>query len=430
MRVNLSLKTLPLFLLIMACGSKPHSAPSGEANLGARHNIEKFEVSNEWKPDQIEVVCASSPCPPQVGALLFVGRETDQKKIQIQRCTAFLIGLNRIMSNGHCDFLSTHKGYFVTQRVGGRKEIFEIKSVFDKRYTPSQTQAVDVAIFNLDRNVDYISPLKLASGPQIAFDKLIAFSIARSNENELSVERHECKVRRHEQIFPYSVSEGTEVIKSFDCVLKEGMSGSPMFAPGSDDVQAVHAASFIVDLLKPKEKLEQKSQMNHSLSISTNVRCLDLKEMKPEKCIKLSDEAIQKRINRNFRDTFNQFISAQQQIVDGVQLKPFPYNLKSKEDGVFEVILYPDCERESSRSRDSLPFVFEQVVFRFGNWGERYPHVLSRSEVRAKATMLVQSRFDVTMDWPKSPLPYLNPELDLRNLFGERFRVDLPLCSR
>ncbi|MGZ3724106.1 MAG: hypothetical protein ACXVA9_14280, partial [Bdellovibrionales bacterium] len=81
--------------------------------------------NSDWLPNQVSLTCALSACPPQVGVLIFATPTTDAK-VDIWRCTAFLIDGDKIMSNGHCDLSDQAEGYFVTRTDMPEKTVRKI----------------------------------------------------------------------------------------------------------------------------------------------------------------------------------------------------------------------------------------------------------------------------------------------------------------
>lgn len=406
-------------------GGSPNEAPSGKA--------ETSYVTTDWTPNEVEVDCAADRCPLQVGALIFAEAPANGQ-ILTRRCTAFLISADTIVSNGHCDGFAKEKGYFVTQRINGQKEVRAVSGVVFKRFTPHPKGAEihsgrpDVALFSLDRPIQGLPGLRLASGPQLSFTRLTAFAIMKSSGNRMSIEKHECYLKRHEAEFPFEINEAPDMIRAYGCRLLPGTSGSPMFADGSDEVQAVHASG-----LDPINRAKNRALLpyeKHWSSLSTNVRCLDLPGSRPLTCVLMDRANISRRFQEAQRAEFENLNSRKLNGVDPyVQFRAYRYQLSPARDLRFEIMHVPKC-RLAPESLRSVPIVIEQVVVEMDEWGFPKTRSLSLETVNASVRSVSANIHEMEIAWPAPPMPHANPESDLRKQWGGRFGIDLPVCPR
>lgn len=442
---------LTLFILtqlIVACGPKAKRSSQQTTHItyagkpladGPRMPIDPPQFKQRtWTPSDLQVNCAAESCPIQVGALVFVGQARADNKVPTHNCTAFVIGPNQIMSNGHCDRTGEAQGYFITQKINGQSRLVKVTRTVYKRFTPHPKDSSlsslrpDVAIFELEQSIG-LPGLKLASGSQALYDKLIAYALFPAGENGLNVEKRECKVRRHESQFPYSVAESPDVIHSFDCLLQPGTSGSPMFAPGSDEVQAVHMGLTTPEMLAEQidKELKRKPRIyeKHASSVSTNVRCLDLPGRAPIKCLQPTPEESQRRFSETQTEAMNKL--RQRAMADsakyGLRFKTLRYQLVSDEL-LFEVVYKPVCRM--SEKEPAITYLIETVQFDFNEWAEPKPRQLAIQEVSARLVRNTAPIFDVEVTWPRPSSPHRQPELDFRKVWGTRFAVELPVCPR
>lgn len=412
-------------------GGSPGESPSGKA--------ETSFVAMDWTPNDIDVNCAANRCPLQVGALIFAGALVNGQ-IPTRRCTAFLISADTIVSNGHCDGFGREKGYFVSQKINGQKEVRAVSAVIFKRFTPHPNGAEfhsgrpDIALFSLERPIRGLPGLRLATGPQRIFSKLIAFAIMKSSSNSMSIERHECVVRRHGAEFPFEIAESPDMIRAYGCRLLPGTSGSPMFAEGSDEVQAVQTSGL--DPVNRAKNVQQKEKRallpyeKHWSSLSTNVRCLDLPGAQPLACTVTNHSKISQRFREAQQAEFETLNSRQLGTLDSqVQFRAYRYQLSPPRDLRFEIIHVPKCRLTSEPLR-SAPIVIEQVVVQMDEWGFPNTRSLSLNTVQASVRSVSAQIHEMEVVWPPSPMPHANPDSDLRKQWAGRFRIDLPECPR
>jgi|GEM_PF-5285506 len=440
---------LPLILIAAACAPQKSARPAENQttfvaqapdNQKPAFKPEVAQVSLDWQPTETEVKCAADKCPLQVGALIFASAPQGNS-IPIHRCTAFLVSSDTIMSNGHCDHFGKDKGFFVSQAINGKKEVREITGVLYKRYTPDRkgekynSGRPDVALFSLSGPIRGIPPLQLASAAQITFTKLIVFAIMNSpSENKLTIEKQDCVVRRHESEFPFAILEAPDMIHSFDCRLPRGASGSPMFAPGSEEVQAVHAGGTDPEQrakdVREKLKRELLPYEKHWSSVATNVRCLDLPGAKPITCTVTDEATIAKRFHDAQSLEIEKLRARRISPANStVQSRASLYQLHPPEELRFEVVYTPECRR-SPEPPVEVPFVFEQAKIQFDEWAVPRIQSLSQSTVNAGVKSSAGNVVELDLAWPAPAGNYTHPNLDLRKTWGTRFRVDLPHCTR
>jgi hypothetical protein len=240
-------------------------------------------------------------------------------------------------------------------------------------------------------------------------------------------------VHRHEANFPFDIEEAPDVIQSFDCKLEKGTSGSPMFAPGSEEVQAVQMGMADIAKLAVKVATENKRPLRnyekHQASIAANVRCLDLPGTTPISCTKVVDDEIVRRFaayQMSEMDKLNKRTFADSRAE--VQFKPYRYQFKN-DIQQFEIVHLPHC-RMKDAPLSSAPIGVEHVQLSFNEWAELKPEILRSQTVVAKAKPLHGSIYELRTSWPSPAGEYNQPDLDLRKKFGDVFRIDLPLCPR
>lgn len=431
-----------LFILLSACAPRGQSNPTRsahrstvEANAPApAPKPESAQVNLNWSPENITIECASGECPLQIGALIFA-KPAAGGKINLTRCTAFLVDSQTIMSNAHCDGTAQGPGWFLTQKINGKKEIREISAVTYKRFTPHPkgerftSGRPDAALFSL-RSALNMPALRLAQGAQKPFNKLISYAILRTDGDKLILDKAECEVRRHEAEFPFEIQEAPDVIKAFGCHLPPGSSGSPMFAPGSNEVQALHIGGMTPQVRAELAKRPLQVFERQFTNTAANIRCLDMPGAKPITCAAVTDEASAAR----FRDVQNleQDKLAARKLGDAgmrVGLKSVPFVLKPVQEMRFEVIHLPEC-RKGSAPLTKADFIVEQVRIQFDEWAQPKTESLSQVLVPADLVLARNNIYSVRINWPAPAAEYLEPELDLRKAWGSSFHIDIPPCAR
>lgn len=258
--------------ILTACSKGKKSTPEAGSGLTPPGDT-------EWVAQKSELACAPGiSCPPQVGVLLFVF-PLRGNTYPIKKCTAFVIGQQRIASNGHCDYTGRAQGYFITAQP--TRQVRKIIEVSAKAFTPSadgetESGRPDFAFFELDRPVG-VRPLEFASVNDPLYDKLIGF-VVNGTGNKFVIERVECAARRHESYFPFDLGENPDVLTIFGCATRKGNSGAPFFAAGSGKVEAINQGvsdpEAIARRVREVERRQPFNYERHWIVKATNARCL------------------------------------------------------------------------------------------------------------------------------------------------------------
>ncbi len=446
MRASFFLSLILIFVLAACAQPKGTSAAkngsqtfgSPQENTRPTFKPETTFVEMDWSPSSVEVSCAAERCPLQVGALIFAG-EPVAGMIPTRRCTAFLVSGDTIVSNGHCDGFGKAKGYFITQKINGSAEVRSVTAVPFKRFTPDargekfSSGKPDVAMFTLNKAVRGLAPLRLASGPQIIFSKLTVFAIMNSpSETKLTIRSQDCFIRRHGAEFPFEMSESPDMIQSYGCRLEPGTSGAPMFAPGSEDVQAVQVGGVDPQqraaLVREKLRRDLFIYEKHWSSVSTNVRCFDFPGAKPVACTVTGEAVITQRFEAAQASEMAKLKARRVSPSVNFRLRPYDYQLRSSDQARFEVIHIPECKVSKERPA-SVPFIIEQVKIEFDEWAQ--PRIASMSQVLVNAGVKSVSpggAHELEIAWPEPAGVYFSPHLGPRKKMGSRFHIDLPVC--
>lgn len=354
------------------------------------------------------MTCAGANCPIQVGLLIFVGAEKNGH-IPSRQCTAFLVASDLVMSNAHCDWAEA-KGYFVSQKINGSTQVREIVDVPYKLLTVADRP--DAAQFRLREPIK-IEGLELAKGSRESFSRLIAYSVkAGTSDRDFSILEITCDVHRHESLFPYNISENPDMIAAFGCAFQKGMSGSPLFAPGSDKVQAIAVGKMGEDAL-----------------LAANVRCLNLPGTTPAECVEVTPLESSKRAEQSQIQVLTKERPRTGSEGRSIIFGETKFQLHPVEGMRFEVIRWPKCRR-SPESLKSVPFIIEQIEAELDARGSMQVKSLSEVRVEAEVLTVFDDVYEVQIEWPSPAGPYLQPELDLRTKWGSRFDIEFPVCPR
>jgi hypothetical protein len=435
-----------LFLLAACAPAKSSYQPSKTATFAdssqrLKMTVEVPKVVTNVEATHLEVVCGEAKCPPQVGLLAFYG-EPDQKGLrEIEVCTSFLVSADSIMSNGHCDQFGKMPGFFIGQTVNGQKNVRAIAGVLYKRYTPTnkgkQTRKPDVAIYKLESPITSMQPLRLATGAQIDFKTLTAYSIFVGDQpNQFKILSRTCTLHRHEAYFPFALSEAPNIIQSFGCQMIQGNSGSPMFAPGSDEVQAVHIGSNPIDdnakEVKKKENRELLPFEKHLDSVAVNVRCLDYPGAKPITCTPADFASTGQRwiATKNFE--MDKLLQREFPGADNypVQFKVFRQQFNPTSPiPEFELIYLPKC-RVKDVAVKTIPVVFERLRLMPDEWAVMKVDAQPVQTVDTPVSLLSGTVYRLHANWPVAPENLFDPEHDLRKQVAGAFNIDLPVCPR
>lgn len=400
-------------------------------------------AGSEWSPAEVTVTCVEKACPIQVGVLIFASPPTNGFFL-LNTCTAFLIEKNTIATNGHCDSLGARKGYFISQPVNGKPITRAITGRVYKNFAlPRDPEHIknglssgrpDVLFLSLDKPIEEMPPLKLASGKPVPMKKLETFSIHSTSTKTYMVIRHECEVRRNELRFPFEIEEAPDVIQAYGCEGIPGNSGSPMFMPGSEEVQFIVMTGDSPKRIAERKKISESQvpiQDQHLVAGATNVRCLAYPGAKPIRCVQNDEEERQRRwrsyqIGRMEEDRVRPFAKADEY--------PFRFRTHSfqlaQDRYDFEVIHVPWC-RLRRESFSTLTVPVEALRFESDKWGTLTSRVVGTQLVQAKVLQEFEDEsVQLQIVWPKAKGPYLHPEKDLRRRWGDTFTIDLPQCAR
>ncbi len=392
------------------------------------------EVSEVWSPENVILECAAGTCPAQVGLLIFV-QPSRPGFVNVNRCTAFLIRSDAIMSNSHCDYSNNREGFFVTQ-MKGANHFRRIKNVSFRKFTAgvgeSHSGRPDAAIFELESALP-LQPLQLAKAGDPHPEQLVAYVVndgaaAKPGEPTQSyiLERRECQLRRHEFIFPFDVDENPDVLMAFGCKTQGGNSGSPLFAKGSWRVEAVYFGSqdpAEVAILTRKNSGREPFHFEKDwVYMATNVRCLELPGYLPSECLEVTPQQANARFNRLVESTLAGFQTRRA----GLKGNAFELVGNTPPTTSYEIFYRPKCVRSEARELD---YIFEVAELSFSRWAE--PIVTFSSEQVAHAKILRRKGREATVqvDWPNYSGRLKYPQNDVRKAWGSRFSIELERCS-
>ena len=72
----------------------------------------------------------------------------------------------------------------------------------------------------------------------------------------------------------------------------------------------------------------------------------------------------------------------------------------------------------------------EQVQIRFDEWAQPKAETISQVLAPAEFTLARDNIYSARIQWPAPAAEYLEPDRDLRKLWGSRFHIDIPPCAR
>lgn len=464
------LSGIAIVLALSACHpgkrSRSERPPGGSANARAVQVSQSaspppaptIEMPREFIPyspeqvTQIPLQCATPPCPAQVGLILYFLNERDQKEGRIStRCTGTLAGAaDSVLAAGHCDQTSEGEGYFVTQ-FG---QAYRITGVLSKVFTPKldkngqrsrrATGKPDVALFRLERPVENMRPLTIASGPQAHFDQLSAYVV---NAHPVAskgfiIESVTCPVRRHEYFWPYSLSETPDIIMGFDCQTQPGNSGASMFAPGSDAIQAVYFGYGDSETGREDGVPLPAQFQSKWRALATNIRCVTLGQVPPNPhCLRVSPEETARRttlvLERALGASSLNGLRSWSSFATQFEPKVYPLATGSRTlEPTFEVVYYPSCRR-STGDLSEVQFPQLKVKMTYGEWGTPKFEVLEEASTFAQVERRQKDLFQLKAYWQPAFGSYevdkqgrSYEEQHPRNIHGDRFTIELPLCSK
>lgn len=429
-----------LLFFIVSCAPKAPTPTSVQRTPERDKAEEVVALSTSWVPENIHLSCATGDCPPQVGLLIFA-RPTEENRVNLKRCTASLIGADRILTSGHCDGLPA-QGYFVMNTASGR-QVRKITGLIYKNYSPgtggTERHAPDVAVFQLDRPVEGVEPLRLASGQAVPYSSLTGYVINAEDESLLRfrIDRIECRVHRHEVSFPFDVEESPDLITAFDCVAEKGNSGAPLFAPGHPtEVQAIEQAIGLGAADAASEDKDKPAYERHPLILATNARCLDVAgSHRPETCARVDRDAIESRVLSAEQDAQERLRS--RPVPDSAAAKVFkfeavPFELRGNgaTEQRFEVFYRPVC-RLTREAPAEIVFPSESVSVTLDEWARPHFRGTDVRLSRGRITAVHDDRiYTVEVEWGAPFGALTHEEEHPRHKWGARFSIDIPACAR
>lgn len=429
-------------------GADTVKAPAQKVSIEIPKQVVTPPVNSEvtsWLSEQVSITCALDNCPVQVGALYFLS-PTTVSNYSLYRCTAFLIASDRIMTNGHCDFLDSAEAYFFTRTDAPERTFRKVTRRLYKAFTADKNPELssgrpDIAVFQLESAILTIKPLALATGAPQTFTQLtaiVANSVPGKNDLNLTIGEVVCPVRRHARFFPFDLKEAPDMITMFDCESVKGNSGSPMFAPGSLDVAAVLQGAS--DLEKTAKSTREKKHREllvfekHTSVLATNVRCLDYPAPHTMACVDGSDKAAGARFDKRL-DDFLANLKSRPVPAGSYQTGFSAYNFDIKNGKVDdigaierEIMYFPNCRSVTNVNEFVVPS--EHIHIAFNEWAE--PRVESLAILTSKGKIKSQSATSIQiedMNWTQPFGTFAVPERDLRKQLGRAFSIALPPCS-
>lgn len=426
-------------LILSACSPGKKSKPESRTSPIPSVRLSMAEVG--WSPELIDIECkAGGSCPAQVGLLFFVFPPKGDR-IPYVKCTAFLSAPDQITSNGHCDFTTAAgaQGYFIS--AGDTREVRKVTSLIFKKFTPGassddESGRPDVGVYQLDAPVHSFKPLAYARLDQPAeYNKLIGYVID-NGESSTSFVMHklDCLVRRHEGIFPFSLSENPDVISAFDCLSRRGNSGGPMFAPGNSRVQAVLQGGTdknrLAQRLKEKQNRSPYIYERHNSITATNLRCIGADD---NACL-VADRTLANSRFANLQRGAGERLAERPPTRGTLNVQyvgtPFQVVTPPNSDELrFEMFYRPVCRLENSApSRIVIPL--ELISMRFNEWGEIETTTIDVKSVAMDVTKATATSVEGSAKWIPALAPLMTPESHPRNTWGNSFSIELPICAR
>ena len=402
-------------------------------------------VDNEWAPEKVTLTCGLKTCPPQIGALIFAVPSTG-KLFEIFRCTAFLIDVDKIMTNGHCDMSDTAQGYFVTRTDNPQKTIRKISARIFKAFTPNPKNPEnlsgrpDVTIYQLESAIAGIQPLRLARGAPRIYTTLTAFVIDAApkakDEFTMVIGQLNCSIHRNEAEFPFDLSEGPDVITAYGCGGVKGNSGSPLFAENSWDVEAIlEGTKDLPALTKAKRDADGRALFpyeSHPSIEASNIRCLSYPSAPDKPCVVADHIEISRRFNALLETSLDNLERASDP-TSGTYSTGFAAHLIQLKSALpspqqeVEMFYFPNCSQNSSLT--SVDFPTEHLRMDFDEWG--VPHMTSLKIEQSVGAVALRAgnSVKVNVKWAPPMGFYRDPKNDIPAQLGTTFSVALPPCT-
>ncbi len=283
----LTLSTLAGAVLV-GCSAERHSATRGDG----RGIVPAEAKLARWSAESVNLQCSSGDCPDGVGAVIFVN-DLPGGGQELSRCTATLVAVDRILTNGHCgrEFEPTRVIFFF--RAGGK--------TLNKAVGPRLFHAFgfakdeegiseDLSLYQLREPATEATPLKISRKTPVELENPVLYVVNQAMEGrlmtDLVVKRKECTVRPHQPVFLGGAEDRGVGLSLFDCEIVEGNSGSPVFTGGDfTTVQAVlNSVYFFAAGGKSVErffKLFEKipSTLSGDFAMANRVHCLNIADL-------------------------------------------------------------------------------------------------------------------------------------------------------
>lgn len=426
----------PILALVFTLGLSACSVNHGdhadeEAPPSARSEIlQRKIVPATWSPEALTLNCGLNSCPKQVGALIFA-LPIDDTHVQLEQCTAFLIASDKIMSSGHCDFTGKGAGYFILQSELQLPAVHVGVALF-KRYTPASiglSGRPDIAVFQLREPLAQIAPLPLARGLPKIYSSLVTYAVNFQKDAEqitLKLSTFECKIHRHEQLFPYDLGESPDVITAFQCHAELGNSGAPMFAPDSWVVEAINQGAG-----PQAAELTNSSSPPLDFVRLTNLRCVDYPAPVGRPCVMPNPTESQRRFDVQLTAALtSRTLNLDHALPTRFRTYANPLAAKgSNGSPEFELLYFPVCREPGLELKEIFIYV-EHVRSEWDEWGA--PRLVSLKLLPASVTIQghIADSYGLKVIWPAPPEAFRDPQLDPRNQLGGAFSVALPICPR
>jgi hypothetical protein len=209
-----------------------------------------------------------------------------------------------------------------------------------------------------------------------------------------------------------------------------------MFAPGSDEVQAVHSAGNPIEAnaetVREKENRELLPFEKHMDSVAANVRCLDYPGAKPIACTPADFASTSRRWTATKNFEMDKLL---QREFPGAGNYPVQFQVFRQQFNLtspileFEMIYLPKC-RVKDVPVKTIPVIFERLRLVPDEWAVMKVEAQPVRTVDTRVSLLSGTVYRLHADWPAAPKNLFDPEHDLRKQVAGAFNIDLPVCPR
>lgn len=449
-----------LFLILMT-GCKPLGSPvayssklnakNSETTIDLNHweNQEKLSrgdasrLVDAWDPNQVKLTCAGGKCAEGAG-LLFFAESLGGGSFKLHRCSAFLESSNKVVTTGHCDYSATSVGYFITRTDIPNPAVRKIEKSLYSLYTPApndpnreiETLNPAVAIFQLEKPIEKVTPMPLARGEPVEYSKLIGFVVDQKvgeDANAFELKRIECTVRTHAKSFPFAMWEAPELVRGFDCPTQQGNSGAAMVAQDGGPVEAIYQG------FNPPVEGTKLAYETHWEMTATNARCLEFPTVPDKRCTKVTSEEINRRWNEYISGVVKKSWSAEVENADQYPVKFRAYSalLVSAEPAPhrqFDIYYYPVCLKRSQQLGAGIPLPIRRVELRYDEWADARVLTipLHEPEARIARSWPEAFKYELEVQWPQMDREYVRPAdgefKTLPEQLGPKFTIELQEC--